>query len=96
MSIVKIFQSRNIEDFHLVFTPPRELAALALQNKRLLFDLLFRAASRTLHECAADPRHLGAKIGFLAVLDSWGQQLQFHPHLHCIVPGGGIAPQGDR
>jgi len=84
------------EYFHLVFTLPQELAAIALQNKRALFDILFRAASRTLREIAADPQHLGAETGFLAVLHTWGQQLQFHPHLHCVVPGGGIAPAGDR
>ena len=82
--------------FHLVFTLPQPIAALALQNPRVLYTLLFRAASRTLRTLASDPKHLGAEIGFFAVLHSWGQALQLHPHLHCVVPGGGIAPQGDR
>ena len=82
--------------FHLVFTLPQPIAALALQNPRVLYSLLFRAASRTLRTLASDPKHLGAEIGFFAVLHSWGQALQLHPHLHCVVPGGGIAPQGDR
>ena len=82
--------------FHVVFTLPQPIAALALQNPRLLYTLLFRAASRTLRTLASDPKHLGAEIGFFAVLPSWGQSLSFHPHLHCVVPGGGIAPNGDR
>ena len=82
--------------FHLVFTLPQPIAALALQNPRVLYSLLFRAASRTLRTLASDPKHLGAEIGFFAVLHSWGQALQLHPHLHCVVPSGGIAPQGDR
>ena len=82
--------------FHVVFTLPREIAAIALQNKRALYNLLFRAAARTLREIAADPRHLGAEIGFFAVLHTWGSNLCFHPHLHCVVPGGGLAPAGDR
>ena len=82
--------------FHVVFTLPREIAALALQNRRALYNLLFRAAARTLREIAADPKHLGAEIGFFAVLHTWGSNLSFHPHLHCVVPGGGIAPDGDR
>jgi Zn finger protein HypA/HybF involved in hydrogenase expression len=81
-----------VEYYHLVFTLPDELAPLALQHKRLLYGLLFRAASATLRELAADPKHLGAEIGCLAVLHTWGQQLQLHPHLHCIVTGGGLAP----
>ena len=81
-------------------TPPastssQPIAALALQNPRLVYTLLFRAASRTLRTLAADPKHLGAEIGFFAVLHTWGQALQLHPHLHCVVPGGGIAPDGD-
>ena len=82
--------------FHVVFTLPREIAAIALQNRRALYNLLFRAAARTLREIAADPQHLGAEIGFFAVLHTWGSNLSFHPHLHCVVPGGGIAPDGDR
>jgi hypothetical protein len=78
--------------FHVVFTLPHDLSGLALQNKKLLYDLLFRATAETLIEVAADPKHLGAKIGFLAVLHTWGQNLQHHPHLHCVIPAGGLAP----
>jgi Transposase zinc-binding domain/Putative transposase len=78
-----------VEYFHVVFTLPRQLGPLALQNKSIIYSLLFRAASETLQEIAADPRHLGAEIGLLAVLHTWGQTLQHHPHLHCVVPGGG-------
>jgi hypothetical protein len=82
--------------FHIVFTLPHELSALALQNKRLLYDLLFRASAATLLELAADPKHLGADIGFLGVLHTWGQNLQHHPHIHYVVPAGGLAPDGSR
>lgn len=85
-----------IEYFHVVFTVPERIAQLALQNKRVLYKILFRAASETLLTIAADPKHLGAKIGFLAVLHTWGQNLLHHPHLHCVVPGGGISPDGHR
>lgn len=78
--------------FHVVFTLPHLLAPLALQNKRVMYGILFRAASETLLEVASDPKHLGAQIGFLAVLHTWGQNLQHHPHLHCVVPGGGLSP----
>ena len=84
------------EYFHVVFTLPAELAALALQNKRQMYDLLFRATADTLQSIAADPQHLGAQIGFFCVLHSWGQTLNFHPHLHCVVPGGGISLDGSR
>src|SRR5208282_5660454 len=84
------------EYFHVVFTLPAELAALALQNKRAMYDLLFRATADTLQSIAADPEHLGAQIGFFCILHSWGQTLHFHPHLHCVVPGGGISPDGDH
>jgi putative transposase/transposase-like zinc-binding protein len=84
------------EYFHVVFTLPGELAALALQNKRQMYDLLFRATADTLQSIAADPQHLGAQIGFFCILHSWGQTLNFHPHLHCVVPGGGIALDGSR
>lgn len=77
--------------FHVVFTLPQLFAPLALQNKRLLYGILFRAASETLLEVASNPKHLGAEIGFLAVLHTWGQNLQHHPHLHCVVPGGGLS-----
>jgi hypothetical protein len=80
-----------VEYFHVVFTLPQLVAPLALQNQRLVYGLLFHAAAETLLQIAADPRHLGARIGFLAVLHTWGQNLHHHPHLHCVVPGGGIA-----
>jgi Transposase zinc-binding domain/Putative transposase len=82
--------------FHVVFTLPHELSALVLQNKRLLYDLLFRASAATLLEVARDPKHLGADIGLLSVLHTWGQNLQHHPHVHCVVPGGGLALDGSR
>jgi len=82
--------------FHVVFTLPEPIAAIALQNKRVVYDILFRSMAATLRTIAADPRHLGAEIGFVAVLHTWGQTLQHHPHLHCIVPGGGLAPDGQR
>jgi Putative transposase len=80
-----------IEYFHVVFTLPEHLSLLALQNKRVIYDLLFRATSETLIEIAADPKRLGVGIGFLCVLHTWGQTLQHHPHLHCVVPGGGLS-----
>jgi Putative transposase/Transposase zinc-binding domain len=82
--------------FHVVFTLPPQIGRLALRNGKLIYTFLFRAASQTLLEIAADPKHLGASIGFLAVLHTWGQNLHLHPHLHCIVPGGGISPDGSR
>jgi hypothetical protein len=77
--------------FHLVFTLPAEIAPIAYQNKAVVYDLLFRAAAETLLTIAADPRHLGARIGFTAVLHSWGSAMTNHPHVHMIVPGGGIS-----
>ena len=77
--------------FHVVFTLPHELSALALGNRELLYRLLFDSAKETLLEVAADPKHLGARIGVLMVLHTWGQQLEHHPHVHCVVPGGGLA-----
>ncbi len=82
--------------YHVVFTLPHLLAPIALQNKALVYALLFRSAAETLLQIAADPRHLGAQIGFLAVLHTWGQTLLHHPHLHCLVPGGGLAPDHRR
>ncbi len=82
--------------FHVVFTLPEELAHLALQNQRVIYNLLFAAASQTLLKIAADPKHLGAQIGFLAVLHTWSQNLRHHPHLHCVVPGGGLSLDGRR
>jgi len=77
---------------HAVFTLPRELAPLALRNKRLIYNMLFRASAETLLEIARDPRHLGAEIGFFSVLHSWNQRMQFHPHIHCVIAAGGLAP----
>ena len=82
----------DVPYFHVVFTLPHNLSALALQNKKVFYDLLFRVSAGTLIEVAADPKHLGAQIGFLSVLHTWGQNLQHHPHVHCVVPAGGIAP----
>jgi hypothetical protein len=80
--------------FHVVFTLPAALGAIAYQNKAKVYGLLFTAAAETLTTIAADPKHLGADIGVTAVLHTWGQNLQHHPHLHCIVPGGGLSPDG--
>jgi hypothetical protein len=77
--------------FHVVFTLPHELSALALGNRELMYRLLFDSAKETLLEVAADPKHLGARIGVLMVLHTWGQKLEHHPHVHCVVPGGGLA-----
>jgi hypothetical protein len=82
--------------FHLVFTIPHELSALALQNKKALYGLLFRTSAETLLEIASDPKHLGADLGFLSVLHTWGQNLQHHPHIHCVIPAGGLASDGSR
>lgn len=82
--------------FHVVFTLPEQLGPLALQNPRVAYGLLFRAAWETLRDVAANPKHLGARIGVLAVLHTWGQNLMHHPHVHCVVPGGGLAPDGSR
>jgi hypothetical protein len=82
--------------FHVVFSVPEQIAALAYQNKEVVYGILFRATAETLTTIAADPKHLGAEIGFFAVLHSWGQNLLFHPHLHCVVPGGGISPDGTQ
>jgi site-specific recombinase XerD len=82
--------------FHVVFTLPAEIADVAFQNKALVSDLLFRAASETMLTIAADPKHLGARIGITAVLHTWGSAMTHHPHVHMIVPGGGIAPDGSR
>jgi hypothetical protein len=85
-----------VEYFHLVFSLPHALVPLVWQNKKVLFTLLFEAAAATLLEVATDPKHLGAEIGFLSILHTWGQTLQPHPHLHCVVPGGGLSPDHQR
>ena len=85
-----------VEYFHVVFTLPQEVAAIAYQNKAVVYNILFRATAETLRTIAADPKHLGAEIGFIAVLHTWGQNLMHHPHLHCVVPGGGISSDGTR
>jgi hypothetical protein len=77
---------------HVVFTILHELVWMALHNKKVIYDLLFHASSATLLEIAADPRHLGAEVGFLSVLHTWGQNLQIHPHIHCVIPAGGLSP----
>jgi len=78
--------------YHLVFSVPHVLVPLIWQNKKTLFKLLFEASAETLLTVASDPKHLGAEIGFLSVLHTWGQTLQPHPHVHCVVPGGGLSP----
>jgi Putative transposase/Transposase zinc-binding domain len=83
-----------VEYFHVVFTLPEPLGRIALPNRRWLYSTLFRAAAETLLQIAADPKHLGGQIGFLAILHTWGQNLHLHPHLHCVVPGGGLADDG--
>jgi predicted Zn-ribbon and HTH transcriptional regulator len=82
--------------FHLVFTLPAPVADIAYQNKAVIYDILFKAAAETLITIAADPKHLGARIGFTVVLHTWGSALTHHPHVHCIVPGGGMAPDRSR
>jgi hypothetical protein len=82
--------------FHVVFTLPTEVANIAFHNKALIYDLLFRAASDTMMTIAADPKHLGARIGMTAVLHTWGSALTHHPHVHMVVPGGGISLDGER
>jgi hypothetical protein len=85
-----------VEHFHVVFTLPVALHPLVLHHPRRLYDLLFQAASQTLLTLAADPKRLGAQIGLTAILHTWGQNLLFHPHLHCVVTGGGLGPDGSR
>src|SRR6201982_1658222 len=81
---------------HIVFPLPRRLAPLVLQNKNVLYDLLFRVSAETLFEVARNPRHLGAEIGFFSVLHTWSQQLKIHPHVHCVAPAGGLSPDRAR
>jgi hypothetical protein len=82
--------------FHVVFTVPAAIAAIAFHNKAVVYDLLFKTAAETLTTIAADPKHLGARIGMTAVLHTWGSALTHHPHVHIIVPGGGLSPDGSR
>ena len=82
--------------YHTIFTLPHELCALALANRKVVYDLLFQATAETLQDVAANPQHLGAKIGLTLVLHTWGQTLQFHPHVHGVVAGGGLSPEGTR
>jgi Putative transposase/Transposase zinc-binding domain len=81
---------------HVVFTLPRQLAPLTLQNKKVVYDLLFRTSAETLREVARDPKHLGAQIGFFSVLHTWSQKLELHPHVHCVVPAGGLSADCTR
>ena len=85
-----------VEYFHLVFTLPQPLRDIAFYNKELVYDLLFRATAETLLTLGRDPQRLGVEMGFFAVLHTWGQNLHFHPHLHCVVPGGGLSADQDR
>ena len=85
-----------VEYFHVVFTVPQEVAVLALGNKKVIFNILFESVIRTLRKIAVDRRHLGAKIGGLAILHTWSQLLDFHPHLHCVIPGGGLSQDGSK
>ncbi len=85
-----------VEYFHVVFTMPAPIAEIAFQNKRVLYDILFKAASQTVRAIGADQKHLGADLGMVAVLHTWGQNLHHHPHVHCVVPGGGPSPDGTR
>ena len=82
--------------FHVVFTVPHELNVLALENPRLFYDLLFMASAQTLLEIAIDPKHLGAEIGLISILHTWGQNLLLHPHIHCAIPAGGLSPDHRR
>ena len=82
--------------FHVVFTLPAQIAAIAFHNKAVVYDLLFKAAAETLQTIAADPKRLGARLGLIAVLHTWGSAMTHHPHVHCIVPGGGLSPDGQR
>src|SRR5437016_11886443 len=82
--------------YHVVFTLPAPIADIAYQNKAVIYDLLFKASAETLTTIAADPKHLGARVGVTSVLHTWGSALTHHPHIHMIVPGGGISPDGER
>jgi len=86
----------SVPYFHVVFTLPTPIAAIAFRNKAVVYDLLFKAAAETLTTIAADPKHLGARIGLIGVLHTWGSAMTHHPHVHCIVPGGGLSADGQR
>ena len=86
----------GVQYFHVVFTISDKINPIALQNKRVVYKILFRSVAETLHTIARDPKHLGAEIGFLAALHTWGQTILDHPHIHCVVPGGGISADGTR
>ena len=85
-----------VEYYHVVFTLPGPISDIAYQNKTLLYNLLFKAAAETLLTIAADPKHLGARIGVTMVLHTWGSAMTHHPHVHCIVPGGGLSDDGQQ
>jgi hypothetical protein len=85
-----------VEYFHVVFTVPEQIAQVAFYNKETVYNILFHATAETLLTIAGDPKHLGAGIGFFAILHTWGQNLLHHPHLHCVVPGGGLSPDHER
>src|ERR1700722_5264328 len=82
--------------FHVVFTLPAAIADIAYQNKAVVYDLLFKASAETMLTIAADPKHLGARIGFTSVLHTWGSAMTHHPHVHMVVPGGGLSPDGSK
>jgi hypothetical protein len=85
-----------VEYFHVVFTVPEQIAQIAFYNKETVYNILFHATAETLLAIAGDPKHLGAGIGFFAILHTWGQNLLHHPHLHCVIPGGGLSPDHER
>lgn len=85
-----------VEYYHVVFTLPAQVSELAFQNPAVVYKILFNAASKTLLTIAADPKHLGARIALTAVLHTWGSAMTHHPHVHCIVPGGGLSVDGTR
>ena len=85
-----------VEYYHVVFTLPAPIADIAYQNKSMIYNILFRAAAETLRTIAADPKHLGARIGVTMVLHTWGSAMTHHPHVHCVVPGGGVSNDGQR
>jgi hypothetical protein len=85
-----------VEYFHVVFTVPEQIARIAFYNPAVVYGILFRAAAQTLLTIGGDPKHLGADLGFFAILHTWGQNLLHHPHLHCVIPGGGLSPDPKR